>query len=808
MNLSATTSAKQSRQPPMPAWHQMSKEDCLLEQGVDASNGLTSVEAADRLREVGRNVLIEGKGRNWLAILREQLCSALVGILLAAVIISLALGEYVDALAIITIVVLNTALGFYQDYRAEKALAALKRFEVSTVRVLRDGKWQALSAEELIPGDIVQLEAGNLVPADCRLLQAFSLRTQEAMLTGESADIEKVVKPLPGDDLSLGDRKNMVYKGTLLTYGHATGLVIATGMATELGKIAHSLHVVEHQTTPLQRRLGQLGRTLAIASLVIVAAVFAMGAMLGEDVRLMVMTALSLAVAIVPEGLPAVATVTLAIGAMRMFNLQALIRRLPAVETLGSVTVICSDKTGTLTENKMTVESLCVDDENIRLPDRSATDRVPAGATHLGVGLDEGTSAAAELLLMGAGLCSEAELRSSGDDASEPANLEALGEPTEVALVTAAARCGLSKSALLEEFPLVEELAFDSVRKRMTTIHRMEAGSRQTLLSSDAQAVAFMKGATDQVVNACSERLWHGQRQPLDDAVRLHIASLHDQLAAEGKRVLAVACRQLAKLPATFVAEEIEQGMTLLGLVAIADPARQEAADAVTRCQAAGIRPVMITGDHPLTALSIAEQVGIGHADATLSGSQLATLSDDELRQRVGNVSVYARVEPNDKLRIVEALQQIGEVVAMTGDGVNDAPALKKAHIGVAMGVTGADVSKEASDMVLLDDNFATIVNAVEQGRIVYDNIRKFVRYTMSSNAGEVVVMIVGPLMGMPLPLLPLQILWINLVTDGLPGLALAVEPAERDTMQRPPRQTKEPIIDRTMWINIAWVGL
>ncbi|MGI9455324.1 MAG: cation-translocating P-type ATPase [Aeoliella sp.] len=791
-------------------WYQCTAAEVLDRLETSLQTGLSSAEVSRRGMQVGRNVLEEMAGRGSKEILWEQLRSALVALLVVAAGVSIFLEEYVDSAAILTIVALNTALGFIQDYRAEKALAALRQFDVPSASVLRDGSWQVISSQEIVPGDVVHLEAGNLVPADCRLLQVVDLRAQESTLTGESDAVDKSADPIDCDKLSPADQQNMAFKGTQLTYGHAEGVVTAIGMGTELGKIATSIQTVRHEATPLQRRLGQLGLVLALVALVIVAVVFAIGITSGENPRLMLLTALSLAVAIVPEGLPAVATVALAIGAMRMFESKALIRRLPAVETLGSVNTICTDKTGTLTKNQMTLSQLVVDGKRLELSNLPATrvdldQRIEQNKAH---GIAPPSKQEIELLLSIACLCNDAELQVDEGDST----FRAIGRPTEAALVTAAACLGFEKPKLLQHYPQLGEIPFESTRKRMTTVHAIDSKPCDSLQSIEpirtARSVVFMKGGADSVLTTCQSVWTCNGIQPIDDAHRQSVSRLHDEIAARGIRVLGIAFRPLAYVPEEFVADELERETIFVGLAGMIDPPRTEVQQAVARCRTAGIRPIMITGDHPVTAQSIARQTGIDVAMDPITGSQLASMEESELRKRISEVSVFARVAPDDKLKIVNALQATGNVVAMTGDGVNDAPALKKAHIGVAMGITGADVSKEAADMVLLDDNFATIVNAVEQGRIVYDNIRKFVKYTMTSNAGEVCVMMLAPLLGMPLPLLPLQILWINLVTDGLPGLALAMEPPERTSMQRPPYGSHQPVIDRQMWFDIVWVGL
>lgn len=814
----------------MTDWHQKTVDDSLEQLGSQTASGLTEDQAKSRLAKDGPNELVETGGRGPWRILWEQLSGAMVVLLIVAAGVSGFLGEYIDTVVILIIVVLNAVLGFVQDYRAEKALAALKKLAVPTVRIRRDGVLREMSARELTCGDIVLLEVGNYVPADCRLWESVNLKIQEAALTGESEPVEKQIEPLTGDDLPLGDRTNMAYMGTVVTYGHGQAVVTETGMNTELGQIARSLQTVESEPTPLQKRLAQLGRTLALVAIGIVALVFAMGMLRGEDLPLMLMTALSLAVAIVPEGLPAVATVTLAIGARRMFKRRALIRKLPAVETLGSVTVICSDKTGTLTENRMTVTVLDVAGDRLDLTETLQQDQPFAEFD----GSDEVTalrnSVAANsslvLLLAGAGVCNDAELEVD----ERHHGFRAVGDPTEGALAVAAARLGLHKDRLQALLPRVAEVPFDSDRKRMTTVHHVAGAADITadepviaalhpIIQKNSGHFAFTKGAVDAILDVCQHVWVEGELKPMDDHWQSRIAAANEDLAASGMRVLGVAFRQLdaATNDATDVetnssdngaTEEIEQDLIFVGMLGIIDPPRPEVAESIARCRSAGIRPLMITGDHPLTALHIARQLNLTDDDQVLTGQKLERISGDELRAAVEKTSVYARVAPKHKLQLVQALQDNGHVVAMTGDGVNDAPALKQAHIGVAMGITGTDVSKEASQMVLLDDNFSTIVNAVEEGRIVYDNIRKFVKYTMTSNAGEVWVMVLGPLMGMPLPLLPLQILWINLVTDGLPGLAFALEQAERDTMQRPPYPPKEHVFGQGMGRDIAWIGL
>ncbi|MCA9024497.1 MAG: cation-translocating P-type ATPase [Planctomycetaceae bacterium] len=776
-------------------WHQQSVDDVLSALRSNSEYGLTTADAENRLRSHGRNELVERGQRSAAAILLEQFRGPMILMLVIAAVVSIILGEVVESIAILTIVVLNALLGFYQDYRSEQAMAALKKLSVPTVRVRRDGQVQNLSAVVVVPGDLVLLETGSTVPADARLLKSAGLQTQEAALTGESNPVLKQVASLEEKDLPVADRSNMVYLGTAVTTGHGLAVVTETGMATELGRIAESLQTVREGPTPLQRRLGQLGRSLALVALGVVTVVFLAGIILGESPELMLLTALSLAVAIVPEGLPAVATVALALGARRMVKRHALIRKLPAVETLGSVTVICSDKTGTLTENRMVVEIMDVAGDRRLINDKSQV------ACSNGTGLS--------LLLAAGTLCNDGVMQVD----QEPPTARGLGDPTELAILEAAVQCDFPKSELDQAFPRVAELPFDSDRKRMTTIHTQrlspadEGKWQESLIAVLPLAVGdhlvCTKGAVDAVVQR-SAYVWDGEVPvPLDESWHQRIVTAEDELTQQGMRVLGLGFRLIDEKPENDVAE-VEQDLIFIGMMAMNDPPRPEVQESVRRCREAGIRPVMITGDHPRTALSIARQLGIETDSRCLTSQDLNSQSTNPDISKTG---VFARVSPHDKLKIVKSLQRAGEIVAMTGDGVNDAPALKQADIGVAMGRMGTDVAKEAADMVLLDDNFATIVSAVEEGRVVFDNIRKFVKYTMTSNAGELGVMLFGPLLGLPLPLLPLQILWVNLVTDGLPGLALAVEPAEPGTMQRPPVPPEQRIFDSEMISSIIWIG-
>ncbi len=782
----------------MSEWYKIESDDVVQQLGTSQADGLTSVEAKQRLEKYGINELVEKGAKSPWLILFDQFKEPMVVILFIAALVSLFLHELADVIIILAIVVLNAVIGFTQEYRAEQAVAALKKLSVPNVKVRRDGRFEEVSAREIVPGDVVTLEAGNLVPADGRLLESVNLKIEEAALTGESEAVEKITGVLANDHLALGDQKNMVFMGTTIAYGRGTAVITNTGMKTELGNIADLIQSVDEEQTPLQKRLGKLGITLGWIALAIIAVVVVLGLLRGEDWLNLVLTGISMAVAAVPEGLPAVVSVTLALGSQRMLKRNALIRRLPAVETLGSVTVICSDKTGTLTQNRMTVTVLDVAGETEEM---SAI--IDKRGAIMNAELQESAppvNRTLSLLIKAGALCNDAVLQ------DESGQQRTIGDPTEGALVVAATQVGYAKERLEEHWPRVNEIPFTSERKRMTTIHRIDDVDGTVQPPSDH--IAFMKGAVNSMLEI-ADSLWEGETDTtvsLDDSIRKRILAANDKFAAQGQRVLCVGFKPVDG-PDIKNEEEIESGVTIVGLVTMIDPPRPEVKDAVATAKRAGIRPVMITGDHPLTALNIAQDLGITDNDKYVTGKELATMDMSELEKVVDEVSVYARVSPEHKLNIVNALQNGGEIVAMTGDGVNDAPALKKAEIGVAMGITGTDVSKQAAEMVLLDDNFATIVSAVEEGRVIFDNIRKFIKYTLSSNTGELLVMLVAPFLGMPLPLLPLQILWINLVTDGLPGLALAVEQGEKGIMTRPPFHPKESLFSRGLGGRILWIG-
>ncbi len=764
-------------------WH-LKDIEAILKELKTSPQGLTSEEARARLERYGPNELEEKKKRHPLMMFIDQFRDFMILVLIAAAVISGFIGEASDTIAIVVIVVLNAIIGFIQEYRAEKAMEALKKMAAPYATVLRDGRPVNLPAKELVPGDMVLLEAGRIVPADIRLTEAIQLKIEEAALTGESVPVEKHTETIQDRDIPLGDRKNMAYKGTIVTYGRGEGVVVATGMNTEIGRIATMLQEEEEVKTPLQKRLANFGQKLAIAVLAICAIVFAIGLMRGVEPLLMLLTAISLAVAAIPEALPAVVTISLALGAKKMVNQNALIRKLPAVETLGSVTYICSDKTGTLTLNRMTVEKLWVDGRLLSAEEISNITTAP--------------SSPLQDLMVALSVSNDARVDADG-------NL--IGDPTETALCSIAESMGYDKKKWEDKLPRIAEVPFDSERKCMSTIHRVQQWLAREPDEEEPSYISFTKGAVDVLIERTEEILTSRGPVPVQ---REQIIEISEKMAAEGFRVLGIGMKRWEGLPQEITPDSIERGLTLLGLVGMMDPPRAEAEEAVRLCKTAGIIPVMITGDHPLTARAVARRIGIidDSNSNIISGAELDRLSMEEFEEQVEKIRVYARVAPQQKLKIVKALQDKGQFVAMTGDGVNDAPALKRADIGVAMGITGTDVAKEAAHMILLDDNFATIVKAVKEGRRIFDNIRKFIKYTMTSNSGEIWTIFLAPFLGLPIPLLPIHILWINLVTDGLPGLALAAEPPERDIMTRPPRDPKESIFAHGLGIQVIWVGL
>ena len=734
--------------------HQQTITEVFTSLGSSAQ-GLSASIAAEKLLQVGPNQLQEGKKKTIAGIFLGQFKDVMILILLAAAIVSGIIGDLTDTIVILIIVLLNAVVGFIQEYRAEKAMHALKQMAITQAKVLRDGKVAFLSAVELVPGDVVMLEAGNAVPADIRIIESINLKIEEAALTGESHAVDKISEALEADNLPIGDRKNMAFKGTFATYGRGSGMVVATGMQTELGLIAKMLQGDE-VLTPLQQRMASFGKKLSILVLFLCILFFVAGWLRGEDIFKMVMTSISLAVAAIPEALPAVITISLALAAKRMIRHNSLIRKLPAVETLGSVTYICTDKTGTLTKNKMYVEQVFVNGQLYERNDLSAINQ------------QEDVS----LLLHAFAL---------NNDATDGETIK--GDPTEIALLEIAKEQNVEAGA----WPRLAEIAFDSERKLMTTFH-----------SHQNKIISFTKGAPDILLHHCVN---------VDIPVLLQQV---DTMASKGQRVLGFAYRYWEALPDAINSETHENSLQFLGLTGMIDPPREEVPDAVAQCKTAGIVPVMITGDHPLTAKTIAQRIGIlsSEKDLVITGQELAALDNDDFLAKAEKIKVYARVSPEQKLQIVKTLQQKGHYVAMTGDGVNDAPSLKMANIGIAMGITGTDVSKEAAHMILLDDNFSTIIKAVREGRRIYDNILKFIKYLMTTNSGELWTLLLGPIIGLPIALLPIHILWINLVSDGLPAISLSFEKAEKNIMNRPPRPPQESVFAGGRGLHMIWVGI
>ena len=750
--------------------------DAAFELLSSTPQGLSNSEAAKRFAEIGPNEIQAAKPVSAWEILLEQFKNVLILILLGATVLSLFLGHGVESIIIAVIVLFAVLLGFVQEYRAERAIEALRQMAAPTASVMRDGSEVKIPARELVPGDVILLRTGDRIPADARLLETVNLQVEEAALTGESVPVEKHVHALSSDDLAVGDRKNMVYAGTAVTYGRGRALVAATGMNTEFGKIAQLLQTVESGKTPLQENLDKVGSVLARAAFVVVALIVALGVLRGQPVIDMLIFGIALAVAVVPEALPAVVTISLAIGVQKMVKRNALIRRLPAVETLGSTSVICSDKTGTLTKDEMTVRRIYVAGQLFSV---SGAGYTPTGEFSLDGGAPTAPSYALLQMLTAAVLCSDTQLVPGKEGAGPDWDIK--GDPTEGALVVVAAKAALSKDALDAEFPRVQEIPFSSETKRMTTLHQ-----------TGASLTAYAKGAPEVILASCSTQLTGAGVRALNDDERQKILAAAQDMAGNALRVLAIAAKPEAIL------ETAAQEMMFLGLAGMIDPPRPEAKAAIALCADAGIRPVMITGDHPLTAQAVARELGLlGNGGRVVTGAELEEMTDEQLVREVENISVYARVSPSHKLRVVTAWQSRGQIVAMTGDGVNDAPALKKADIGIAMGITGTDVTKEAAAMTLTDDNFASIVAAVEEGRGVFGNIKKYLMYLLSSNIGEIGLMVGSVLLGLPLPLTAVQILYVNLATDGLPALALSVDPPETDLMKRKPRNPRTGIFTR-----------
>ncbi len=779
--------------------YRLSVEQALAEMQSNAESGLSAAEAAARLDKYGRNTLPKGKQATVFDIFLSQFTNLLVIVLIVAAVLSLLLGDVEDAVVILIIVILNAVLGTYQEFQAEKALEALSNMQVPTVKVRRDGQAHVVNAEEVVPGDIIILQEGDAVPADGRIIVSANLRIEEAALTGESEPISKVTTPIDRTKLTPGDQRNMAFMGTAVNYGRGELLVTGTGPNTQLGTIANMLVTAEDVETPLTRQISQLSKVLVISALAVVAAVFVVGVLRGLAVESMLLVALSLAVAAVPEGLPAVITIALSNGAARMVKRNALMRKLPAVETLGSVTTICTDKTGTLTKNEMTATLLS-------LPRHDDVIITGVGYTPEGQLLANGETPVdprkdpeVARLLIAMTLNSDVEL-----EVDDSGRTRVIGDTTEGAMVIASAKVGWDRASIEAVSPRVGELPFSSERKAMTTIHDFKLTEMEQLFH-DSDIVATVKGAPDRLLAWSKyEDVAEGVVE-LTDQRRLAWQDQIDRMASQGLRVMGVAFKTVTTVPDP-VTPDIERDLVLLGLVGIVDPARPEARDAIRVARSAGIRSIMITGDHALTAEAIGRDLGIvEEGQRAVTGAEISEMSDAELSDALRQTNVFARVAPEHKLRVVKLLQSEGQVVAMTGDGVNDAPALKQADIGVAMGITGTEVSKGAADMVLTDDNYASIVAAVEEGRLVYQNIRKFILFLLSSNVGEILVMFVGIMIGLPVPLLAIQILWINLLTDGLPAIALGFDPADSDLMNQKPRSRNESVFANGLGAKIAW---
>jgi Ca2+-transporting ATPase len=804
-------------------WHALSAEDVLKELKTPEQTGLSSAEVAERQQKYGSNELREAPRPSFFQLVIEQLKSLVIILLIVASVISALLGETVDAIVIISIVILNAVLGVIQESRAEEALAALKKLAAPEAQVLRDGRRVSVPARELVPGDLIFLEAGNYIPADVRLLEAVNLRVEEAALTGESVPVQKNASSVLQQDVPLGDRKNTAFMGTMVSYGRGQGVVVATGMHTQLGMIATMLQNVEQEETPLQKRLDELGRILVWASLAICGLVFlvgfirAIGSLGGfsqlftaeglQEVVDLFMIAVSLAIAAVPEGLPAVVTISLALGMQEMVRRHALIRRLSSVETLGSATVICSDKTGTLTQNAMTVTRIWVDGHFI---DISGTGYKPEGEFFIeGKKINMRDYPGALTTLWIGTLNNDAQLEQMTAETGEISH-RIIGDPTEGSILVAAAKAGLLTETLHSAFPRSGEIPFDSVRKRMVTVHnlvdpRMEIAPSTVAGRTEQYAIA-VKGAPDVVLGLCTHYLDIDDQtiKPLDEIARQKILAANDTLTQDALRVLGMAYRVISAMPEQENNDGLEKDLIYAGLIGMIDPARIEVTPALKTAREAGIRTIMITGDYPNTARAISENIGLlqpGHQ--VLTGNALNDMDDATLQREVMRTDVFARVSPEHKMRIVDALRANDEVVAMTGDGVNDAPAIKRSDIGVAMGITGTDVAKETADMVLTDDNYASIVSAVEQGRVIYANIRKFVYFLLSSNVAEIMVIFLATIAGLPTPLTAIQLLWLNLLTDGAPALALAMEKGDPDVMERKPRPKTEAIINKSMVTGI-----
>lgn len=786
-------------------WHQLGGKELLEQFGVSPEQGLTDEDVQRRREASGWNELSEGEQVSPILLFLNQFKDFMMLVLMGATLISGILGEYLDAITIIAIIILNGVLGFIQEFRAERSLRALKQLSAPHANVLRQGQIKHIPARELVPGDIVMLESGDRIPADIRWLTANSLDAEESALTGESHPVAKHAGVLSDQEIPLGDQKNMGFMGTMITRGTGRGIVIRTGMDTEMGKIADLIQSTDTQDTPLQRRLEQLGKILIYIALGLTILVVLFGIMHGQPVKSMFFAGVSLAVAAIPEGLPAIVTIALALGVQRMIKRKAIVRKLPSVETLGCASVICSDKTGTLTQNKMTVTRLWLDGRSLEV---TGDGYEPVGnILEKGTPIDLKNDQGLRRFLQISSLCANAVIYEDTEDnrSKKKTKEEGLssqwklkGDPTEGALVTLSSKMGLSPKTLSSIYKREAEFPFDSARKRMSVVVSHQGGN-----------IAFVKGAPDMLLDVCSHIMWEGKVVPLTGTLLQKIQAANEEMARGALRVLGLAYRELKPNDSLERENEVESNLVFVGLAGMIDPPRKEVKDAISVCRRAGIKTVMITGDHGLTAEAIAKDLGILQRNGkSMSGRQLASLSDDELDEQVDQICVYSRVSPEHKLRIVKSLQRKGHVVAMTGDGVNDAPAIKASDIGIAMGITGTDVSKEASSLILSDDNFSSIVAAIEEGRNIYENIRKFIRYLLASNVGEILTMFFAMLAGLPLPLLPIQILWVNLVTDGLPAMALGVDQAEKDLMEHKPRGANENIFARRLGWKIISRGV
>lgn len=769
-------------------WYKQSIDEVLSVLESDCKTGLNTGQLNQNFEKYGPNELKEEKRKGFFAKLSAQFSDFLVLILIGAAAISFGVGAAKDGFVILAIVVINAFLGLYQEGKAEKALQALQRMSSPDAKVLRNNKLEEVSTSSLVPGDIVLLDAGDIIPADLRLIESSNLKVEEASLTGESLPVDKVSNTVFDDDMSLGDRTNMAYMSTSVTYGRGKGVVVNTGHSTEIGKIATMIQSYDDELTPLQKQLNQLGKYLGIATIIICIVVFAIGLLQNRGLLEMLMIAISLAVAAIPEGLPAIVTIVLALGMNKMVKKNAIVKKLLAVETLGSTTVICSDKTGTLTQNEMTVVKVFVDDGIL---DITGGGYEPTGNFNVnGESIDLTDTGDLETLLSISALTNDADLNHTSD------GYKIIGDPTEGALLTLAGKGNIEKSIITKKYPRIEELPFDSDRKMMTTFHKNYIANK---------VVSFTKGAPDIIINKCTRISMGGNIIDFTPEIKEKTMNMNSRFSKDALRVLAFAYKEYSQLPKDISTNSNESDMTFVGLVGMIDPARPEAKKAIEKCKNAGIKTVMITGDYKETAFAIARDLGMATTiDESIMGEEIDKYSDEELMEVVNNIKVYARVSPEHKVRIVNALRQNGEVVAMTGDGVNDALALKKADIGISMGITGTDVAKNTSDLILTDDNFASIVSAVEEGRVIYNNIKKFVFFLLSCNIGEILLVFLSMLLNLPIPLQAIQLLWLNLVTDSFPALALGVERGDPDIMDIAPRDPKRPILDKGMIRGIA----